>query len=71
MNNRCLECKKKIPDHMLFKCICETDNKFCIKHLQPEQHKCKKIQNFRNKAMDKVKNIVEKSSLKTSKVELI
>lgn len=74
MNSRCLECKKKIPEHMLFKCVCETNgtcNKYCIKHLQPEQHKCTKIQSFRNKAMNKVQNVVEKNSLKTSKVNII
>ena len=40
--NKCSVCNKKVPLATQFKCGCNSDLMFCIKHRYPEEHSCSK-----------------------------
>lgn len=50
----CYHCNKK--NNILINCKC--DKKYCLKHIQPEIHKCSNLQDFKTEAYEKNKNLL-------------
>jgi hypothetical protein len=65
VKNRCDKCKKKLG---IMEYICKCEKRFCISHLQAEEHNC--IYDYKKEGKDKIKreNDVGPLSIKIDKI---
>ena len=64
-SNRCACCNKKLG---LMEYICKCEKRFCISHLQPQEHDC--TFDYRKEASKEIQKIMD-SEARASKLERI
>lgn len=53
-SQRCMICRKKLG---VMEFVCKCEKKFCITHLQPEEHQC--TYNYKNDAKKEIQKIMD------------